>query len=87
MRALNTVRFYETDTSGYLLDVSFLGYHVFFKKSFIFIEHSGQVWYNYNRHRNGRKLAENRKFNPVPFRREPKQNWFRALKSVLLHHK
>jgi len=25
-----------------------------FKKSFIFIEHSGQVWYNYNRHRNGR---------------------------------
>jgi hypothetical protein len=32
----------------------------FFKKSSFFIEHSGEVWYNYNRHRNGRNLAENR---------------------------
>ncbi|MGB2808040.1 MAG: hypothetical protein WBC22_09875, partial [Sedimentisphaerales bacterium] len=26
----------------------------FFQKSSIFIEHSKGVWYNYNRHRNGR---------------------------------
>ena len=32
-------------------------------------------------------FAENRKFNPVLFRRESKQNWFRAQKSIILYHK
>ena len=32
----------------------------FFQKSSIFIEHSGQVWYNYNSHRNGRFSGEPR---------------------------
>jgi hypothetical protein len=30
------------------------------QKSYIFIEHSGRVWYNYNRPKKGRNLAENR---------------------------
>ncbi|MHC4086620.1 MAG: hypothetical protein ACYSWZ_06460, partial [Planctomycetota bacterium] len=34
---------------------------IFFRKSSIFIEHSGGVWYNYNRPKKGRNLAENRK--------------------------
>jgi hypothetical protein len=43
----------------------------------IFIEHDGEVWYNYNRHRNGRNLAP----EPQVLVSADTQ------KSIILHHK
>jgi hypothetical protein len=34
---------------------------IFYFYCYIFIEHPGQVWYNYNRPKKGRYFAENRK--------------------------
>jgi hypothetical protein len=53
----------------------------FFKKSYIFIEHSGQVWYNYNRPKKGR-LAENR-----TSRAAAQVNYNRAYKAPAAHEK
>ena len=50
----------------------------------IYIEHSGRVWYNYNRHRNGRYFAEHRTSRAS----RPSLRISRyTQKSIILHHK